>query len=81
MSPSFCGECNAWYPGEWTVCRDAGDGPGIEGEAGQFRAPGEGIVKLAFANGEPPSTMPVDNKKHSKVSKIYVYQPEYGITS
>lgn len=41
--------------------RDTGEGPGIDGEAGQLRTPGEGIASVALpeAKGEPtPSNMP-----------------------
>ena len=40
---------------------DTGEGPGIDGEAGQLRAPGEGIASwvLPDAKGEPtPSSIP-----------------------
>lgn len=61
-----CGECKAGWPGEVAVpCRDTGEGPCTEGEPGQFRVPGDGIVK-----GEPPSTMPKNEDKDTfKISQ------------
>ena len=52
------------------MCRDAGDGPGIDGDPGQFRAPGDGIVKLVLGNGDPPSTIPKDILMHLKTNQV-----------
>ena len=53
-----------------SIPRDTGEGPGIEGEAGQLRVPGEGIASCALpeAKGEPtPSNIPGGNRE----GKIY----------
>ena len=57
------------------MCRDAGDGPGIDGDPGQFRAPGDGIVKLVLGNGEPPSTIPEDILMHFKTNQVKSFFP------
>lgn len=57
-SPSLacvCGEWRAGFPGEWAVCREAGEGPATEGELGQFLCTGDGMARLALVNGDPTS--------------------------
>ena len=55
------------------IPRDTGEGPGMEGEAGQLRVPGEGIASCALpeAKGEPtPSSIPGRSE-----SKTLIYVP------
>lgn len=57
-SPSLacvCGEWRAGFPGEWAVCREAGEGPATDGELGQFLCTGDGMARLALVNGDPTS--------------------------
>jgi hypothetical protein len=34
------------YPGDGAIARDDGEGPGSDGDAGQFLCPGDGIIRL-----------------------------------
>ena len=46
-------------------------GPGMDGDPGQLRAPGDGIVKLVLGNGDPPSTIPTDILMRVKSNQLF----------